>query len=236
VRYLALASDYDGTIADAGVITRQTRAALARLRASGRRIVLVTGRRLDDLARVCPDLSMFDAVVAENGAVYLRPPAKEPRVLGPPACQALLERLRDRGVTPLEHGAVIVATTRQHEVEVREAISALGLELQVIFNKGAAMVLPSGINKATGLEVALADLGLSPHDVVGIGDGENDHAFLTHCELAVAVGDAIPSLREAADLVTRGAGSAGARELVDALLWDDLGALEPRPRSSRGSP
>ena len=228
MRYHALATDYDGTIADGGVILPATREALGRLRASGRRIVLVTGRRLDDLIRVCPDLSLFDAVVAENGAVYLRPPAKEPRLLGPPASAQLLERLRGSGVTPLDHGAVIIATTRPHDVEVLRAIGALGLELEIIFNRGAVMVLPSGVDKATGLEVALGDLGLSAHDVVGIGDGENDHAFITHCELAVAVADAIPSLQEAADVVTRGGGSAGAVELVDGLLRDDLVSLGRR--------
>jgi hydroxymethylpyrimidine pyrophosphatase-like HAD family hydrolase len=230
VRYQALATDYDGTIADGGVILPATRAALDRLRASGRRIVLVTGRRLDDLARVCPELALFDGIVAENGAVYLRPPAKEPRLLGPPASEALVERLRSRGVTPLDHGAVVVATTRPHELEVLQAIGALGLELQVIFNRAAVMVLPSGIDKATGLEIALGDLGLSPQDAVGIGDGENDDAFLTRCGLAVAVGDAVPSLKEAADVVTHGVASAGAVELIEALLRDDGASLAPRRR------
>ena len=59
-----------------------------------------------------------------------------------------------------------------------DTIRDLGLELQVIFNKGAVMVLPAGVNKASGLAAALADLGLSPHNVVGVGDAENDHAFL----------------------------------------------------------
>ena len=229
MRYRAIATDYDGTIADGGVITPVTRAALGRLRASGRRIVLVTGRRLDNLARVCPDLSLFDAVVAENGAVYLRPPAREPRLLGPPASAQLLERLRRSDVTPLDHGVVVIATTRPHDVEVSRAIGALGLELQVIFNRHAVMVLPAGVDKATGLEVALTDLGLSPRDVVGIGDGENNRAFLARCALAVAVADAVPSLKEAADIVTRGCGSAGAVELVDGLLRDDLASLGRRP-------
>lgn len=233
VRYHALATDYDGTIADGGVILPATRAALGRLRASGRRIVLVTGRRIDDLVRVCPDLSLFDAVVAENGAVYLRPPAREPRLLGPKASDELLARLRAHGVTPLDHGAVVIATTRPHEVPVLQAISALGLELQIIFNRGALMVLPSGIDKATGLEAALTDLGLSSQDLVGIGDGENDHAFLTRCELAVAVADAVPGLQAAADVVTRGGGSAGAVELVEALLRDDLASLDPGHRAIR---
>ncbi len=225
MRYQALACDYDGTIAEHGVVAPATRDALARLRASGRRVVLVTGRRLDDLEQVCPDWSIFDAIVAENGALYLRPPARDLRLLGPPPPEALLQRLRERGVTPLVPGAVIIATSEPFEVEVVEAIRDLGLELHVIFNKGSVMVLPSGINKATGLDVALTELGLSAHNVVGIGDAENDHAFLSRCGLAVAVADALPSLKEAADVITRGGAGAGAVEIVDALLADDGAAL-----------
>jgi hydroxymethylpyrimidine pyrophosphatase-like HAD family hydrolase len=231
MRYHALACDYDGTLARDGTLAADTRAALARLRASGRRLLLVTGRRLDDLEQVCPDLSIFDLVVAENGALAVRPGAGEaaqPRLLGPEPPPALLQRLKARGVTPLDRGAVIVATTQPHEVEVVEAIRELGLELQVIFNKGAVMILPSGVNKASGLETALTDLGLSRHEVVGVGDGENDHAFLAHCELAVAVADAVPSLAEAADVVTRGGAGDGVIELVQAILADDPALLTPR--------
>ena len=39
------------------------------------------------------------------------------------------------------------------------------------------MVLPSGVNKATGLSAALVELGLSRHNVVAVGDAENDHAL-----------------------------------------------------------
>jgi hydroxymethylpyrimidine pyrophosphatase-like HAD family hydrolase len=228
MRYQALACDYDGTIAERGVVTPATRAALERLRSSGRRVVLVTGRILEDLARVCPDWSIFDAIVAENGAVYLRPPAREPRLLGAPPPDALVERLRADGVTPLVRGAVILATSQPFEVAVMDAIRVLGLELHVIFNKGAVMVLPSGINKASGLDAALADLGLSAHDVVGVGDAENDHAFLGRCGLSVAVADALPSLKAEADVVMRGGAGAGVVELIEALLSDDA-ALTPRP-------
>jgi hydroxymethylpyrimidine pyrophosphatase-like HAD family hydrolase len=227
MRYHALACDYDGTIAESGVVTPATRDALARLRASGRRIVLVTGRTLEDLDRVCPDQSIFDAIVAENGALYLKMPAREPRLLGSPPPDAFVERLRASGVAPLVRGALIVATSQPFEIQVMDAIRVLGLELQVIFNKGAVMVLPAGINKASGLNAALADLGLSAHDVVGIGDAENDHAFLARCGLAVAVADALPSLKAEADIVMRGGAGAGAVELIERLLADDA-ALAPR--------
>jgi hypothetical protein len=83
-------------------------------------------------------------------------------------------------------------------------------------------VLPTGVNKATGLQAALVRLGLSPHNVVAAGDAENDHAFLSVCGCAVAVANALPAIKENADLVTAGARGDGIVELVDRLLDSDL--------------
>ena len=112
--------------------------------------------------------------------------------------------------------------------KISELIRDLNLELQVIFNKGAVMVLPSGVNKATGLLRALQSLKLSPHDTVGIGDAENDHAFLTACECGVAVGNALDSLKAHADLVTRSDDGEGVIELIDRLIASDLEELNSR--------
>jgi hydroxymethylpyrimidine pyrophosphatase-like HAD family hydrolase len=49
MHYLALATDYDGTIADDGVVDKPTLTALERLGGSARRLILVTGRELTDL-------------------------------------------------------------------------------------------------------------------------------------------------------------------------------------------
>jgi hypothetical protein len=104
----------------------------------------------------------------------------------------------------------------------------MGLELQVIFNKGSVMVLPSGVNKATGLDVALRELLLSPHNAVGIGDAENDHAFLGSSECAVAVSNALDTLKERVDWTTMGDHGKGVVELIEALEANDLVELEPR--------
>ena len=189
--------------------------------------MLVTGRKLDDLERVCPGLEIFDAIVAENGGVLHRPTSRETRALAPPPPPAFEQALRAQGVEPLDSGRVIVSTWQPHETVVLETIRSLGLELHVIFNKGAVMVLPSGVNKATGLEAALAELGLSAHNVVGVGDAENDHAFLSRCECAVVVANAIPSLKEEADLVTQGRHGEGVAELVD-MLWPTIWLRWPR--------
>src|SRR3989442_7405096 len=135
--------------------------------------------------------------------------------------------LRRRGV-PITTGRVIVATRVPHETTVLEEIKRQGLELQVIFNKGAVMVLPSGVNKGIGLGQALAELCLSPHNAVAVGDAENDHVFLSEAELGVAVANALPTLRERADLVLRGAAHRGVEELIEQVLADDLRATAAR--------
>ena len=90
------------------------------------------------------------------------------------------------------------------------------------------MVLPAGVNKASGLGAALKEMGLSPHNVIGIGDAENDHAFLAQCELGVAVDNALPSVKETADMVTRADHGAGVCELIDALIENDLDPRDAR--------
>lgn len=226
MRYLALACDYDGTLAADGRVTEHTLAALERVLASGRKLILVTGRELEDLLTVFPQVHLFERIVAENGALLYRPAAQEDRSLGERPPEEFIQRLHARGIAPLSVGHVIVSTRQPHETIVLEVIREMGLELQVIFNKGAVMVLPAGINKASGLAAALRELGLSSHNTVGIGDAENDHAFLSACECAVAVANALPMLQQRADLVTEKANGEGAIELIDRLLANDLSDLE----------
>jgi HAD superfamily hydrolase (TIGR01484 family) len=84
MRYLALACDYDGTLAAHGRVAPETVAVLERLRASGRQLLLVTGRELDDLLAVFPHIHLFDSVVAKNGAVLYSPASQQTTLLSVP--------------------------------------------------------------------------------------------------------------------------------------------------------
>ncbi len=242
MRFFAFATDYDGTLAHDGFVAPSTVLALERLRASGRRTLLVTGRELRDLQRVFPRLDLFDRVVAENGAVLYRPhgqrrgehgsgeqaamkagPQNEVLLCEPPPA-VFLAALRACNV-PFSVGRAIVATWEPHHLAVLETIRRLGLELQVTFNKGAVMVLPTSVNKESGLLAALDELGLSPRNAVAVGDAENDHAFLGACACGVAVANALPMLKERADLVLNGERGDGVEELIDRLLADDLASV-----------
>ena len=222
MRYLALATDYDGTLARDGRVDAPTLAALESLRASGRKLIMVTGRELDELLGIFPEITLFDWVVAENGALLYQPSTKQEKPLAERPPPKFVAELKRRGVERISEGRVIVATWEPHETTCLQVIHDMALELEIIFNKGAVMILPTGVNKATGLNAALEQLGLSPHNVVGTGDAENDHAFLSICECSAAMANALPSLKERSDIVTAKDHGAGVVEVIDQLLKDDL--------------
>ena len=227
MRYFhVLATDYDGTIAHDGQVDDETVAALDRVKKAGRKLILVTGRELDDLLAAFPRADLFDRIVAENGALVYDPASKSERLLGPAAPPAFVDRLRAANVDPLSVGRVIVATWEPNEGIVLEAIRALGLDLQIIFNKGAVMVLPNGVNKAAGLSAALDDLNISAHNAIAVGDAENDLAFLRVCGCSVAVVNALTAVKEASDIVTERARGAGVAELIDLWLSDERRLVE----------
>ena len=225
MRYLALCTDYDGTLAHHGRVDKPTLAALEEFKASGRKLLMVTGREIADLLKVFDRLDLFELVVAENGATIYKPASKEERPLVDAPSDRFVDELRKRGVDRLSVGKCIVATWQPHEKVVLETIRDLGLELQVIFNKGAVMVLPSGMNKAAGLQAALAELDISVHNTVGVGDAENDHAFLSLCEFSAAVANALPAVKDTADHVLKADHGAGVTELIRKVLDDDLASL-----------
>ena len=228
MRYKALATDYDGTIAHDGVVDDATLDALKRLKASGRKLIMVTGRELPGIYEVFPQgIKLFDRIVVENGALLHDPATNASRLISPPPPPAFIERLKLANI-PLSYGQSIVATVEPHEHVVLSAIRDLGMEWHVIFNKGAVMALPSGVTKATGLAPALEELGLTHDEVVGTGDAENDHAFMRLCGLSIAVANALPAVKETADYVTQGARGIGVTEVIERWLVNDLADVSPR--------
>lgn len=229
MHFLALAVDYDGTIAENGSVPPEVRAAFTLLKSSGRKLLLVTGRELQALKHHFPYLGLFDLVVAENGAVLYDPAEDTETLITEPASTQLVRALRDKNVSPLSVGRSVIATWHPLEHAVLSSIHELGLELQITFNKDAIMVLPPGVNKASGLRAALRHLGICEQNVVGLGDAENDHAFLSICGCAGAVSNAIDSIKACADIRLEQDHGRGVCELIDLLLQKDA-ALVPVER------
>ena len=198
----ALAADFDGTLAQDGQVGSSVVDSLSSLRSAGLRAFLVTGRELEDLRSVFDRLDLFDAVVAENGAVLFFPSTGATRVIAPPPPPALVELLRASEVIPLFVGRSCISTRATQEPLVLRAVRELGLDWCVVRNNTSLMCLPRGVDKASGLRAILDEIGLDPRRVVAIGDGENDACLFAACGLGVAVANACDDLKAEADLVT----------------------------------
>ena len=228
MRFRALASDYDNTLARDSVMSAATERELRRVSASGRKLILVTGRTQDcfDGRGPCGDImrdaSVFDLIVAENGGTLYDPRSRTWKLLAPPLPDSLLSELRRRGIEPWWQGLVMFSTTKANHEKVWSAIQDLGLTYTAEFNREWVMYTPVGVSKATGLRAALRELRIRPEETVGLGDGENDLSFMRVTGLSVAVGDAAPGLKKAADLVMPGPGPEGARQALRALALHDM--------------
>jgi hydroxymethylpyrimidine pyrophosphatase-like HAD family hydrolase len=222
----AIACDYDGTSASDGHLAPEVAAALHAAREAGIVTLLVTGRVLDDLRVALVDFSAFDAVVAENGAVVWLRESDRTIILGAPPSEQFLGRLRAARI-PFHAGAVVVGTWDTHVPELIALVRERGADLQLVFNRAAVMLLPSGINKAVGTQRALDELGRSPRNLIAFGDAENDLPLFALAELAVAARGSVPAVAVAADDRLRLPGAAGVADWVRALLA--RGAKMPTP-------
>jgi hydroxymethylpyrimidine pyrophosphatase-like HAD family hydrolase len=145
IRFRAKASDYDGTLARDGRVDGDILAGLERARQSGRKVILVTGRELSSLY-VFSAFHLFDWIVAENSALLHNPATPEERLLCPAASSTLVVNPRKLGI-PLSVGKCVVATVRPHHAAVLVSIRELNLNLHIIFNKEAVMILPRGTER-----------------------------------------------------------------------------------------
>jgi hydroxymethylpyrimidine pyrophosphatase-like HAD family hydrolase len=221
MKFTALALDYDGTIAVDGQFDPAVREAIGDVRRRGIVVVLVTGRRLPDLRAAAGDVSCFDVVVAENGAVLEFPASGRHVIIGHVPSQAFLQELRRRGI-PCVAGESVIEADAQWAGPILEVIRALEQPLTLAFNRGRLMILPQAIGKSTGLRHALRALRISVHNTVGIGDAENDHDLLDTCEVGVAVGWGSAALKAVADEVIDGTGPDAVADYIRRL------SLQPR--------
>jgi hydroxymethylpyrimidine pyrophosphatase-like HAD family hydrolase len=229
VFFKALACDFDGTLASEDRIGPAAREALERARSAGLRLVLVTGRTFFELMRVCDCLDLFDGVVAENGAVLYYPRSAMIRDQGPPPPERLLLELERRGVY-YQAGRVIVGTARSDEAQVRDALTAASVTRAIVYNRAALMLLPISVSKGTGVQHVLRLLGLSQHDVLAMGDAENDLPLFGACGFSACPGSSVPAVREAVDWVFPGEnGDSIAAAITGPVLGDGL-PVQQSPR------
>jgi len=213
MKLTVIALDYDGTLTRNDHLDTPMRDAIAEARRRGVSVVLVTGRRLDDLRRVAGELRFVDGVVAENGGVVHFPGGGMTTMLAPPIPHAFVARLQQEGLS-FETGQCLVEADASAAPRMLQVIRELELPIVLLFNRSRVMAMTQGISKATGLRAALEMLRKSPRNGVAVGDAENDHELLRLAEVGAAVQWGSASLCAAADIVIRGDGPPAVADFI----------------------
>jgi hypothetical protein len=225
-----IALDYDGTISRDDRLDTPMREAIADARRRGVAIMIVTGRRLDDLRRVAGKLQFVDSVVAENGSLVHFPDGGLTTTLAPPIPPAFITRLQQEGIA-FQAGQCLLEADASAAPRMLDVIRELELPIVLIFNRSRVMAMAQGISKATGLRAALEALRKSPRNAVAVGDAENDHELLRFAEVGAAVEWGSPSLRAAADIVIGGTGPVAVADFIRRVAA--TGRLPAIPRARR---
>lgn len=111
----------------------------------------------------------------------MKKPPKPEEYAGKPIYQIILEASSDR------------------ETFYREEFSDLNFTRS---NAYTLDVISSGISKASGIEVLIEKLGIKREDTYAFGDSLNDLEMLKYVGTGVAMGNGLPEVKNAADLVT----------------------------------
>ncbi len=77
---------------------------------------------------------------------------------------------------------------------------------------------PKGASKGSALAFLMNREGIEAHQVMAIGDSDNDHEMLLTAGLSVAMGNAAPHLKQAVDIVTASCDEDGMAMALEGIL------------------
>lgn len=100
-------------------------------------------------------------------------------------------------------------------IEIFREQSSLG----VIYSEFGHIDLANpGLTKLSGLKMVMEMKGLSPEQVMAFGDGENDIEMIEYAGFGVAMGNACPGAKAAADYIAPGNDQEGVAKTIEKFL------------------
>lgn len=165
--------------------------ALARLADIAARVIPGAGLAVERVGR-----SAHDAATPQ----FVSSPGYEHAWLNPDNTEVSLEDLLSAPAVKL-----LIRKAGAQSGDMAEALAPhVGSEGDLTYstNNGLIEVLPSGLSKATGVAELAGPLGIAASDIITFGDMPNDIPMLQWAGLGVAMGNAHPEAKAAADEVT----------------------------------
>ena len=216
---MVIAVDVDGTLFDGVEVAPQAIDGLRRAHADGHAIIVVTGRRWEELGHVVPSvLELTDRVVCEEGGVLVNVRTRQLTLLAEPVEPHLVSGLQAAGVVGLDVGHVVVGAPTGSLAVVTRVRDEVGSRRAIITNKGSIALTPVGCDKGTGLRAAVADLDLQHRPILAIGDAANDVPMFKIATIAIGVASADEAVRASGVLATTASAGLGVAEALRRFL------------------
>ncbi len=212
---MVIAVDVDGTLYDGVGVDDLAVAALRRARADGHTIVIVTGRRWEELGHVVPTVvELTDRVVCEEGGVMVDVNSGQITLLADAVEPHLLAALVAAEVPGLDVGHVVIGAPTAWLDVVTEVRDSVHSNRVIITNKGSIALTPAGCNKASGFRAAIADLDLGGRSILAIGDAANDLPMFGIADVGVGVANADDAVRASGVPLTTASFGSGVAEAL----------------------
>jgi len=216
---MVVALDVDGTLYDGVEVAPEALKELRRARADGHTLVIVTGRRWEELGTVVPDVvELVERAVCEEGGVMVHVASGNVTLLGEPVEDDLVDALSAAGVPMLDVGRVVVGAPTTSLAIVTDVRDRMGSSRRIVTNKSSIALTPAACDKGTGLLAAIADLDQKGRPILAIGDAANDLPMFAVATIAVAVANADDAVRASGVPLTTATFGAGAAEALRKFL------------------
>lgn len=127
-----------------------------------------------------------------------------------------LSRMIHRGNLPVEELQIFFMKPENRSV--MDEIAGKFPELSVAWDKSYVEIMAPDVSKGTALAELAAHLGIDKADIACVGDNDNDASMFDVSGIRFAMGNAIPALKERADVILPSNDENGVAKAVDILL------------------
>ncbi len=218
--YKAFVFDVDGTICDYdGQLSLEAAHSIRWLRSLGYEVLLASGRGPWDNFYLGVFLGCTEVAVCENGGVLMTSPSDlklftdKSRSLE--AYDLLSRNFENVRIKPVSPRMTEVVLLRTFDPKLgQEVLDKNGVPVRINDSKFALHLTRRGIDKSLALSEGLQTLGISPEEVIVVGDSEIDVPMFRLCGYGIAVGNATQEAKSEADHVCESAIGDGAVEAV----------------------
>ncbi|MDR5657087.1 phosphoglycolate phosphatase [Halodesulfurarchaeum sp. HSR-GB] len=187
-------------------------------------VIVATGKALPFPVALAQYSGLEPMVVAENGGIAVAEDTLQvhgDRAAADAVAEAYQRQGHDLGFGELDLAnkwrETEIAVSRESPLEPLEAIAAEhGLE--VVDSEYAYHVKSPDVSKGAAFEALAAHLEFDPGTALAVGDSPNDVSLFEVAGTGVAVANATPDAKEAADIVTSGSYADGFLEALNTVL------------------